>query len=268
MKKTVFITGASSGIGLETAKYFLMNNWNVIASMRNPEKRVTELHSLKELTILHLDVLDERSIKSALDTAINLFGKIDVMVNNAGYALMGPFETSTNEEVNQQINTNVLGLLNVTRRIIPHFRNNNSGTIINVASIAGKVAFPFASMYHLTKWAVEGFSESLHYELEKFNIKVKIIEPGPIKTDFYYRSLNHTTYENTAYGTETKKILNIWNKFGERGCSPIKVAKIIFKAATSNGKKLRYPVNSMGVLYLRRILPDSFFNWIVKLIMK
>lgn len=268
MKKTVLITGASSGIGLETAKYFINNDWNVIATMRNPEKRETELHSINGMNILHLDVLDNNSIKETINGAIENFGKIDVIVNNAGYALMGPFETSTNENVSQQINTNVIGLLNVTREIIPHFRNNNSGTIINVASIAGKVAFPFASMYHLTKWAVEGFSESLHYELEKFNIKIKIVEPGPIKTDFYYRSLNHTDFENTPYENDTKKTLAIWNKFGERGCSPIRVAKTIYKAASSRSKKLRYPINSMGVLYLRKILPDHIFNGVVKLIMK
>jgi len=182
--KTVLITGTSSGIGKETALYFSNKDWNVIATMRNPEKRKNIFQNTNNIDTIHLDVLDYSSIKKAIDYAEKKYGSIDVLVNNAGYASFGPFEISSQDHVEKQFKTNVLGLMDVTREILPLMRKRKQGVIINVTSIAGRMTFPLYSLYNSTKWAVEGFSESLQFELRKFNIKVKNIEPGIIKTDF------------------------------------------------------------------------------------
>jgi NADP-dependent 3-hydroxy acid dehydrogenase YdfG len=186
MEKVVLITGASSGIGKETAKLFQAKNWKVAATMRSPEK-AEDLQKIVDLECLRLDVTDIESIKSAIAETLDKFGRIDAVVNNAGYGLIGPFEAATPEQIEKQFQTNVFGLMNVYREVLPYFREQRRGFIVNVASVGGRVTFPLYSLYHATKWAVEGFSESLQYELEQFNIRVKIIEPGPIKTDFYGR---------------------------------------------------------------------------------
>lgn len=189
MKKTILITGASSGLGKETAKLFQQKGWNVIASMRNPENG-TELTALENVLVTRLDVLDLGSIESTVNEGIQRFGKIDVLLNNAGYGAYGPLESCPREKIIRQFNTNVIGLLDVTKALLPHFRNNKSGMIINISSIGGKMTFPLGVLYHGTKFAVEGISESLKYELEQFGGKIKIVEPGAIATDFIGRSLD------------------------------------------------------------------------------
>ncbi len=189
MKKTIFITGASTGIGKETAKLFQSKGWNVIATMRNPGND-TELSKLDDVLVTRLDVLDPGSIEKAVKEGIQKFGEIDVLLNNAGYGAYGPLESFPRENILRQFNTNVIGLLDVTRALLPHFRQKKSGIIINISSIGGKVTFPFGALYHGTKFAVEGISESLSYEVEEFGGKVKIIEPGAIATDFSGRSFD------------------------------------------------------------------------------
>ncbi len=139
---------------------------------------------------LALDVTDPAAIRPAVDQALQAFGHIDVLVNNAGYGAFGPFEAATNEQIERQYATNVTGLMYVTREFLPHFRERKGGTIINISSVGGCATFPLYSLYHGTKWAVEGFSESLNFELEPFGIRVKLVEPGSIKTDFITRSLD------------------------------------------------------------------------------
>jgi NADP-dependent 3-hydroxy acid dehydrogenase YdfG len=189
MSKTVLITGASTGIGKATAQLFQQQGWNVVATMRSPEKS-PELSDLPNVLCLPLDVTKADTIQAAIDRAIAEFGTIDVLINNAGYALIGAFEACDMADIRGQFETNVFGLMEVTRAILPHFRLRQQGILVNVASMGGRVAFPIYSPYHATKWAVDGFSESLQYELRQFNIKVKIIEPGAIKTDFYSRSIS------------------------------------------------------------------------------
>jgi NAD(P)-dependent dehydrogenase (short-subunit alcohol dehydrogenase family) len=272
MAKTVLITGASSGIGKETALWFQKQGWNVVATMRSPEnvqKNTPELFNLDRVRCLKLDVTDIDSITSAIDQAIAEFKTINVLVNNAGYGLTGAFEGSTSEQVQRQFATNVLGLMDVTRCLLPHFRHQKAGAIVNVASVGGRVAFPLLSLYHSTKWAVEGFSESLQHELKPLNIRVKVIEPGPIKTDFYDRSMDLITKPDlTAYDALISKVLPNMNKMGKTGYPASLVAKTIYEASTDNSWRLRYPVGGAGaLLFIRKLLPDFLFTKLVEQVM-
>ncbi len=270
MNKTIFITGSSTGIGKTTALYFLNQGWNVIATMRNPDKE-QELKKFSNCLVLKLDVLDEASIEEAIKTGISRFQKIDVLVNNAGYGLMGVLEGMSMDQIKKQFDTNVFGLLSVTQKMLPHFRQNKSGTIINISSVAGRIAFPLFSLYHGTKWAVEGISESLQYELKPFNIKVKCVEPGAIKTDFYDRSSdNNLATVPEAYKNFSHYMLEKTNQAGRMGKKPIAVAKVIYKAANDQNYKLRYPVGLDIKMFLlfRRFLPTTIFRKIVQLSLK
>ncbi|EKQ69102.1 short-chain dehydrogenase of unknown substrate specificity [Leptolyngbyaceae cyanobacterium JSC-12] len=266
MPKTVLITGASTGIGYETARLFQQKGWNVVATMRSPEKAV-DLANLPNVVCLPLDVTDTNSIQQAVANALQQFQIIDVLVNNAGYALIGAFEACTSEEIQRQFATNVFGLMEVTRALLPHFRERRAGLIVNIASVGGRIAIPLYSPYHATKWAVEGFSESLQYELEPFNIRVKIIEPGPIKTDFYTRSLTFAKQAGfTAYDAFVEKVMPAHHRAGETGSPPSVTAQVIYKAATDGTSKLRYPAggNASAILLMRKLLPDGLFRQIIR----
>jgi len=265
MSKTIFITGASSGIGKETALYFAKNGWNVAATMRNPEKE-TELNLHKNIAIFKLDVMDPASIETAISSTIKDFGGIDVLFNNAGYALVGAFEAMSNEQIQRQFDTNVFGVMNVTRAILPYFREKKNGTIINTTSMGGLLTFPLYSVYHGTKWALEGFMESLQYELKPFNIKVKNIEPGAIKTDFYERSLDFVTKSGlTAYDKYVNAAHPNMLKEGNNAPGPLVVAKKVFAAANDTSYRLRYAVGGSGpvLLFFRWLLPLNWFRAIV-----
>ncbi len=264
MSKTVLITGASSGIGKATAELFQERGWNVAATMRTPDN-ASALAGLDRVACLRLDVTDVASIKQAIADALSRFGSIDAIVNNAGYGMVGPFEASTPEQVERQFQTNVFGLMNVTREILPHFRERRAGAILNVSSMGGRITFPLYSVYHATKWAVEGFSESLQFEVRPFNIRVKIIEPGPIKTDFYDRSMDVVTRPGlTEYDDFVKRAFPNMQRAGEKAPPGDVVAKVIYKAATDESWKMRYPANASMILSLRRILPLSVFTGIVR----
>ncbi|MCL1491102.1 MAG: SDR family oxidoreductase [Pseudanabaena sp. Salubria-1] len=250
MTKTVFITGASSGIGRSTALYFQKQGWNVAATMRSPDQEINRTNSLANLDrviCLKLDVTDRLSIANAVAETISRLGAIDVLVNNAGYGMLGAFETSTPEQIQRQFDTNVFGLMETTRAVLPHFRDLKQGVIVNVASIGGRVAFPLYSLYHATKWAVEGFSESLQHELLAFNIRIKIVEPGPIKTDFYERSADRTSNPDfPEYDEFSDRILTKLNKIGTTRALPEVVAKTIYTASTDKSWKLRYPADPLA----------------------
>ena len=264
MDKVILITGSSSGIGKETAKLFQTKNWKVAATMRSPEK-AEGLRKIVDIECLKLDVTDNDSIKSAIQATLDKFGRIDAIVNNAGYGLVGAFESATQEQIERQFQTNVFGLMNVCREILPYFRQQKRGIMVNVASVGGRITFPLYSLYHATKWAVEGFSESLQYEVEQFGIRVKIIEPGPIKTDFYERSMDLTNKEGlTAYDSLIEKAMPNMRKAGENAPDGKIVADVIYEAVTDGSKKMRYTANSAAILTTRKLLPDSIFFKIVK----
>jgi short-subunit dehydrogenase len=270
MTKTVLITGTSSGIGKAAAIYFAQQGWNVAATMRNPDK-AKDLDSYPNIKIYSLDVTDSNSISNALEAAIQDFQQIDVLINNAGFGIDGVFEAMSDEVVERQFDTNVFGLMRVTRAIIPHFREYGGGIIMQVSSMGGRMTFPLYSIYHSSKWAVEGFSESLHYELEQFNIRIKLIEPGAIKTEFYGSSRQFVTSDRLPiYNNYVEHLDKVFQQAGLKGESPELVAKMIYKAATDGSKKMRYCVGSPApiLLKLRRLLPDSWFFGLIKAILK
>ncbi|MEY4756236.1 MAG: hypothetical protein RJA34_1134, partial [Pseudomonadota bacterium] len=174
MNKTVLITGASSGIGKATAKRFQSAGWNVVATMRSPEDE-RELNNLDRVLVTRLDVLDLPSIQLAVQEGLARFGKLDVLLNNAGYGAYGPLEVTPMEKIRRQFDVNVTGLLATTQAVLPYFRAQRSGTIINISSIGGRITFPLGTLYHGTKFAVEGLSESLHFELLPLGIRVKLV---------------------------------------------------------------------------------------------
>lgn len=266
MTKTVLITGASSGIGKAAAIYFANQGWNVAATMRSPEGE-KDLQTFARVKLYPLDVTDNASIDRAIAEAIGDFGGIDVLVNNAGFAVDGVFEAMSDDTIERQFNTNVLGLMRVTRAIIPHFRAKGGGKIVQIASVGGRVTFPLYSIYHASKWAVEGFSESLQYELAPFNIQVKIVEPGAIKTEFYTSSRQFVSgAEYRMYDEFVRRVERVSQDAGNNGASPEVVAKTIFRAATDRGDRLRYPVAFPAplLLPLRRLLPDRWFLALIR----
>ena len=269
MEKVVFITGASSGIGKDTAKLFQVKNWKVAATMRAPEN-ADDLQRIADIECYRLDVTDPETIRSAIEGTFKKFGRIDAVVNNAGYALVGPFEAASDDQIRQQFDTNVFGLMSVCREILPVFRKQKRGVIVNVSSMGGRITFPLYSVYHATKWAVEGFSESLQYEVKRFGIKVKIIEPGPIRTDFYDRSQTLTHKEGLpVYDSFVEQAMPNLQKAGESAPEGAIVAQTIYDAVTDDSWKMRYPVNSRGILAARRLLPDAaFFALVRKAVLK
>jgi NAD(P)-dependent dehydrogenase (short-subunit alcohol dehydrogenase family) len=261
MNKTIFITGASSGLGKETAKLFQAKGWNVIATMRTPENE-TELIALDNVLVTKLDVLDVDAIENAVKEGINKFGKIDVLVNNAGYGAYGPLESFPREKIIRQFNTNVIGLLDVTKALLPHFRQNKDGIIINVSSVGGRITMPLGALYHGTKFAVEGISESLSYEVEQFGGKVKIIEPGSIATDFVSRSLDYSNDESlTEYQPMVGTVMGAIPGFYQNASSAAAIADVIYGAATDGSNQLRYTAGEDAKVFIanRRQLEDDVF---------
>lgn len=262
--KTVLITGSSSGIGHATAKVFQVNGWRVIATMRNPEQE-TELTTLANVHCIKLDVTQNKNISTTINGIIENHQHIDVLVNNAGYGLVGALECASDQQIEDQIRTNIAGLMLVTKAVLPHMRSRKQGTIINLSSIAGKVSFPFYSSYNATKWAVEGFSEALQYELAPFNIYVKVIEPGLVETNFFGRSLQTTDMKSLPQYASL--YTQIENRMGEGpGIAPERVAQVIYQAAISDNTRLRYPVgrDAKFLLCLRKILGEKLFQKILK----
>lgn len=265
-EKIALVTGCSSGIGRATVLALQERGWKVAATMRRPEEE-RELTNLPNTRVYRLDVCDRDSIKEAFSKARQDFGSITSVINNAGYGLIGAFEEIREDQIRQQFDTNVFGLMEVTREAIAHLKPLGGGSIIQVASVGGRLTFPLYSLYHATKWAVEGFSESLQYELRPFNIKMKIIEPGPIKTNFYATSDEYAKDGHLPdYRDFISKAMKNMQQTVKLGSPPEVTAKVIVKAAEDDSWRLRYAAggNAAPLLFLRKMLPDSLFNGMVR----
>lgn len=250
--KTIFITGSSTGLGRAAAKLFASRGWKVIATMRNPDKE-TELGAVPGITLLPLDVSKPEQIQAAVRSALAL-GPVDVVFNNAGYGLAGPLEGMTDEQLVTQIDTNLLGVMRTTKAFIPYFRERRAGLFITTTSIGGLIALPFNSPYHATKWALEGWSESLAFELGKFGIGVKTVAPGGIETDFAGRSL--VLVQHPAYAELVAKVLSVFMDPQRRagGSTAEQIAEVVWEAATDGKDQVTYVAgNDAKALFAQRL---------------
>ena len=261
--KTILITGASSGIGKTTAELFQSKGWNVVATMRNPEAGA-DLAQHESTLVTRLDVTDSESIHDAVQEAVDRFGSIDVLLNNAGYGAYGPLEAFSIDRIERQFNTNVIGLMSVTKAILPHMRAAKSGIIVNISSIGGQMTFPLGSLYHGSKFAVEGFSEALHFEMEPLGIKVKIVEPGMINTDFGGRSFDFELgTELPDYQPAIEGMQKAMGHYAANSSSPDVVSNVIWNAVSDGSSTLRYRAGDDANVLLdarKKMDDDSFIG--------
>jgi NAD(P)-dependent dehydrogenase (short-subunit alcohol dehydrogenase family) len=242
--KTIVVTGASSGIGKATVRLFAERGWNVVAAMRAPEAE-KELVEGDRLKLVPIDVQDPASVHAAVEAAVTAFGRIDVWLNNAGYGALGPVEAGSRAQIQRQFDVNVFGLIECVKAVMPHFRANRAGVVINVSSTGGLMTSPGYSVYNASKFAVEGLSEGLWYELAGFGVKVKLIEPGIVKTDFGGRSMDVWDLSNLPeYTGLMDKVQAARERFTRNPSAPELTAAMIFTAANDESDRLRYLVGA------------------------
>lgn len=267
--KVALVTGSSSGMGFATAIMLARAGIHTYASMRNlkKSKTITELASTENLAlqVVQLDVIDKKSVKEAITKIVTEKERIDVLVNNAGYGLFGSLEDISIEELKAQFETNFFGVIRVTQLVLPIMRKQKSGTIVNVSSVGGRIGLPVLSAYHSTKFALEGLSESMSYELEPFGIRVVIIEPGVIRTNIMNSSIIAKKAQDpkSPYFSLIQKVENNFKLMMENESSPPEeVAKVILGVVTSENPQLRYTVgNDAATMIQARVsMSDNQFK--------
>jgi NAD(P)-dependent dehydrogenase (short-subunit alcohol dehydrogenase family) len=262
--KTIFITGTNSGFGKATVELFARAGWQVAATVRDLSAHAQLFNEFPNVTLFKLDVTDFAQVDAVAQAVIATFGTIDVVVNNAGYCLMGPTETSSMEQIKRQFDTNVFGLFAVTKAFIPHFRENSGGMFINIASSSALFNYPFIAAYGASKWAVRGMTESLGVELAPFNIEVKAIYPGLHATKIFTKLDGGMDVANPG----TPFYQKYWDTFNAAQTSfasvtsPTSIAHVIFKAAINRKGKLNLISGGDAKLYafLKGILPERVFQ--------
>ena len=265
MTKTVLITGASSGFGRDTALLFQAKGWNVAATMRTPEK-AKQWTQPAGLFTPRLDVTDRVSMQAAIDETVAKFGGIDVLINNAGFGLLGPLEGASPDDLRREIDTNIMGVIGMIQLVLPLMREARSGVIVNVSSIGGRMTLPLFSAYHATKFAVEGLTEALQYELQEHGIRVKLIEPGGSKTNFDSSSMVRTPHP--AYKALIDGFDKMWEKESAKLPGPEKVVQAIYRAATDGSARLRYPVLAFPFLNIRNLVGARGWSAIMKIMVR
>lgn len=268
-KKVALVTGSSSGMGFTTAVMLARAGIHTYASMRNlkKSKTITDLAHKENLPlqVIQLDVDDDKSVKDAIAKIVTEKERIDVLVNNAGYGLFGSIEDVSIEEMKAQFETNFFGVMRVTQLVLPIMRKQKSGTIVNVSSVGGRISLPVLSAYNSTKFALEGLSESMSYELEPFGIKVVIIEPGVIRTNIMNSSIFAKKAQDpkSPYFSLIQKVENNFKLMMENKSSPPEeVAKVILGALTSKNPQLRYTVgdDAATMIQARVNMSDNEFK--------
>lgn len=262
MEKIVLITGASSGIGKATAKLLAREGFKVIGAARSIER----MEDLKSVGVIpyFVDVTDERSMRSLVDYIIDEYGRIDVLINNAGFGMYGPLESISMEDAREQLEVNVFGAMRLIQLCLPYMRKQKSGRIINISSIGGKISTPFGGWYHASKFALEALSDSLRNEVKPFGIDVVVVEPGGVKSEW-----SETAYEQLILNATIPEYTNMTERFAVsfkrmiRGNSePLVIANLISHALHATNPKTRYVGAHMAktILWMRRLLPDSLFD--------
>jgi len=271
MEKVAVVTGSSSGIGFETALVLARDNYFVYATMRNTGKKgkIQEIAKKENLNleVIELDVDKEDSIKSAVKKIQEQKGRIDVLVNNAGYGLFGCLEDVSMDELKAQFETNFFGVVRLIQEIAPTMRKQGSGIIVNVSSLAGRIGFPGTPAYISSKFALEGLSECMRYEMSPFGIKTIIIEPGVIQTNFFSSMKVSEGKKDSPYKEITKKVMDGVKMMAEMGTPPDEVAKTILKAIQTEKPLPRYIVGSDASMFLeaKKMKTDiEFENYIKK----
>jgi len=271
-QKIAVVTGSSSGIGFATSLLLARNGFHTYATMRNLKKSTSLVDVIQReklpLQVIQLDVNDDKSVKDTIDKIIAERGKIDVLINNAGYGLVGCVEDLSLDEVRHIFETNLFGVIRVTQAVLPIMRKQKGGTIVNISSVVGKIGLPVTPAYISTKFALEGLSESMRYELEQFGIKVIIVEPGAVRTDFSdnIKVAKKAMDPNSLYSQLTQKVSAGLKLLLKHGTPPEEVAKVILKAVTSSNPELRYPVGNDAVMIIeaRRNMSDTEFEKFMK----
>ena len=269
VNKVAVVTGSSSGIGYETSLALAREGFLTYATMRNLEKG-SGINSISDkenlpLKIMQLDVTDDASVSKAVQSIVSDSGRIDVIVNNAGYGLVGAFEDLSLDEIKQQYETNFFGVVRVTQAVIPVMRKQKSGKIINISSGAGRFGYPGGSAYVSTKFAMEGLSESLSYELDSFGIKVILVEPGVIRTNFGNGMIVAKKSQDpvSAYLSMTRKMNDVLGQLMQNGSPPSLVANLVLEAAKSDNPNLRYLAGKdveQWVDQKKKMSDKEFFN--------
>ncbi|MCF7832564.1 MAG: SDR family NAD(P)-dependent oxidoreductase [Candidatus Marinimicrobia bacterium] len=255
--KVVFITGASSGIGKSTAEYLSQLGYKVYGTSRRPEANPEPEH----YTMLKMDVRDEASVKETVETIILREGRIDVLVNNAGYGIGAAIEDSTPKMAEEQVDTNFFGVYRVQHYVLNKMKEQDSGLIINMSSIGGVIGLPYQGLYSASKFAVEGMTEALYKEFNKRNIRVCMIEPGDFKTGFT-ASRENVLGENV----QLEKAREVIEHDEQSGKSPILIAKLIEKIIKKRKPKLRYVTGAFYqkiTIFLKKALPNRWFDAII-----
>jgi len=272
MKKVALVTGSSSGIGFETSLALARNGFYTFATMRNISKgeKIKELAKKENLPIeiIELDVDKENSVKNTINTIIEKKQRVDVLVNNAGWGLWGSVEDVSIDEFKAQFETNFFSIIRMIQEVAPIMREQKSGHIINISSIAGRIGFPISPAYISSKFALEGLSESLRFELMPFGVNVIIIEPGMIKTNFFEpMKLGEKAEKTDVYKNITEKVLSGVKMMAQMATDPKEVSNTIIQAIKEEKPLPRYIVGNDALMFLeaKKMKTDiEFENYLKK----
>lgn len=271
-EKVAVVTGSSSGIGLETSLLLARNGYRTFATVRNLDKAnaIRNISDKGELPIhvVELDVNSDKSVNAAIDKINDESKRIDVLVNNAGYSLIGALEDLSMDEIKAQFETNLFGTIRVMKAVLPIMRKQKGGTIVNVSSMAGRVGFPLFPVYSGTKFALEGVSESIRLETDPLGIKIVLVEPGTIRSNFASNAIigQKAAEPNSPYASLMETLQKATARFIDQGTPPEEVAKVILKAVTIDNPDLRYLVgiDAIQMIEARKGMSDQEFGVVVK----
>ncbi len=262
MKKVILVTGASAGIGKDFAKHLLQDGHIVYGAARRLDK-MEDIRTLG-VKVLEMDVTDEATMLKGVETIIKAEGRIDVLINNAGFGSYGAIEDVTINDARYQLEVNVFGAARLTQLVLPHMRKQHSGTIINISSIGGKLALAFGGWYHASKFALEALSDSLRNEVEQFGINVVVIEPGGVKSEWSGIAADNLkkVSGHTAYKALADRFIPIFRSTEAKNAEPIVIVDLVRKAIAAKNPKTRYSGGYMAkpALFMRWLLPDRMFD--------